>query len=73
MKHILTLLASIFILSGVAQNYNMNNTNVTSCSGTFYDSGGNGGTYGASETFTKTFCPVTAGDKVQLNFTTFTD
>ncbi|MES2763040.1 MAG: PKD domain-containing protein [Bacteroidota bacterium] len=71
MKHILTIILFVFALSGIAQNYTMNNTAVTTCGGTFYDSGGNGGTYLANETYTKTFCPSTPGDKLSFNFTTF--
>jgi len=67
------LLLTIFLLFTVsclsAQNYLMNNTSVTDCSGTFYDSGGNAGNYGNNETFTKTFCSDgTSGTHIQLNF-----
>jgi len=67
------LLLPIFLLFTVsflpAQNYLMNNTSVTDCSGTFYDSGGNAGNYGNNESFTKTFCSDgTSGTHIQLNF-----
>jgi gliding motility-associated-like protein len=71
MKHIFTLIFSVFVLSGIAQTYTMNNTAVTTCSGNFYDSGGSGGTYSASETYTKTFCPSTPGSKLQFVFSLF--
>ncbi|MBC7694237.1 MAG: gliding motility-associated C-terminal domain-containing protein [Burkholderiales bacterium] len=71
MKHLFTLFFSIFSISAVAQNYNMDNTSVTTCGGNFYDSGGSASNYGASETFTKTFCPSTVGDKLSFNFTAF--
>lgn len=52
-----------------AQNYLMNNTPVTDCNGTFYDSGGGTGNYGNNESFTKTFCSDGAsGTHIQLNF-----
>lgn len=66
------LLPSIFLLATSvlsAQNYLMNNTPVTDCNGTFYDSGGGSGNYGNNESFTKTFCSDGAsGTHVQLNF-----
>jgi len=49
----------------------MNNTPVTTCSGTFYDSGGAAGTYLSNENYTKVFSPATAGAKVRLAFTSF--
>ncbi len=52
---------------------NMNNTNVSLTCPTsllFYDSGGSGGTYSASETFTKTFT-ASAGSCVSYTFNAF--
>ncbi len=69
-KKYLLLIGFALSTVGYSQTYNMNNTNVTTCSGTFYDSGGNGGNYLASETYTKTFCP-TPGQKLQFIFTAF--
>ncbi|MCC6181689.1 MAG: PKD domain-containing protein [Bacteroidia bacterium] len=69
-KKYLLLIGFALSTVGYSQTYNMNNTNVTTCSGTFYDSGGNGGNYSASETYTKTFCP-TPGQKLQFIFTAF--
>ncbi len=53
------------------QNVNMQNGSSTQCSGTFYDSGGNGGTYLAGQNLTYTFCPSTPGADMVINFTTF--
>lgn len=54
-----------------AQTYNMSNTTVTTCSGTFYDSGGASGNYGSTQNLVMTFCPGTTGANLVFNFTTF--
>ena len=71
MKRILLLLLLLLSGSIQSQTYLMNNTSVSTCSGTFYDSGGQLGTYLASETYVKTFCPSTPGNYIQLNFSMF--
>ena len=71
MKILSTLFILISSFGAFAQNYNMSNTAVNTCSGTFYDSGGNASAYGINESFTKTFCPPVAGNKLQMVFTTF--
>jgi hypothetical protein len=74
MKKIFTLLLSVIALAGSAQTLTMPaaNTTTTMCSGNFYDSGGAGGNYGASQSRTVTICPGVAGSKVNLLFTAFT-
>jgi len=70
MKRILLFL--LFISSAIySQNINMQNGSFTRCSGTFYDSGGNAGNYGASESYTMTLCPGAAGQYVHLTFTSW--
>lgn len=59
------------LLLSYSQSYNMSNTAVTTCAGIFYDSGGSAGTYSASETYTKTFTPSTAGSFIQFVFNSF--
>ncbi|MES2132171.1 MAG: PKD domain-containing protein [Bacteroidota bacterium] len=71
MKHLFTLFLIIAGYSVIGQNYNMTNGTISTCSGTFYDSGGNGGGYQPSENYTQTFCPSTPGSKIILNFTAF--
>ncbi|MFC2111503.1 gliding motility-associated C-terminal domain-containing protein, partial [Bacteroidota bacterium] len=48
-----------------------NNQTVTTCSGIFYDSGGQNGNFQSSEIYTITFCPATTGGFIQLDFTSF--
>jgi hypothetical protein len=55
----------------IANVYLMDNTNVTTCSGTFYDSGGPASAYSASENYTKTFTPSTPGTMMRVTFTAF--
>jgi hypothetical protein len=53
-----------------AQDYLMNNTADTSCTGSFYDSGGAGGNYGNYQNQTKTFVSGN-GNRLQFNFQSF--
>ncbi len=73
MKKILLLIAVTVSVVLHAQVYNMpaGTSSVTTCSGTFYDSGGAGGTYSNSENRTFTICPSTPGAKIRVDFTSF--
>jgi len=71
MRKILLLLALLFSCAVGAQVYPMQNGTFSTCSGTFYDSGGAGGDYGTNEVYQMTFCPSTPGSYVQLNFSVF--
>ncbi|MBK6347764.1 MAG: PKD domain-containing protein [Bacteroidales bacterium] len=51
--------------------YLMSNGTVTTCSGSFYDSGGEAGSYANSENFTLTFLPATSGAMVRATFSAF--
>lgn len=70
-KYLFILQFLIISLKLSAQTYNMSNGSVNTCSGTFYDSGGSGGSYGNSQTLVFTICPSTPGAKVRVNFTAF--
>jgi gliding motility-associated-like protein len=59
------------IISCSYPTYNMSNGTYSVCSGTFYDSGGLGGDYLNSESYTMTFCSSTPGYNIQFNFTSF--
>ncbi|MBK9524702.1 MAG: PKD domain-containing protein [Bacteroidetes bacterium] len=69
------LVIAVFLLclfsKAIAQNYNMGNANVSTCGGTFYDSGGNANAYSDNETSVMTFCSSTSGQCVRLTFTSF--
>jgi hypothetical protein len=73
----LTILSTILVLfflggKAIAQTYTIDTEGtVSACSGTFYDSGGSGGSYTANENYTITFQPSTPGDEIQFNFTFF--
>ncbi|WP_300571111.1 hypothetical protein [Flavobacterium sp.] len=68
MKRIL-LLFLLFSSAIYSQNINMQTASIVRATGTFYDSGGAGGDYSPSESYTLTICPATAGQYVQLDFT----
>ncbi|NNL81548.1 MAG: hypothetical protein HKO67_13750, partial [Flavobacteriaceae bacterium] len=67
----LILLYIILLLSFPAfgQVYTMQNGSVTTCSGTFYDSGGSANFYQNGESYVFTICPDSPGQFVQLDFT----
>lgn len=58
-----------------AQSYPISSYNgqtITSCTGTFYDSGGASGNYSANQLYTVTFAPATSGTYANMTFTLFT-
>jgi gliding motility-associated-like protein len=71
MKQLITLFLALISFTSVAQTYNMSTTNITTCSGNFYDPGGSGGNYSNSTDYTMTICPSTPGSKISFNFTSF--
>ena len=72
---ILTLSTSVISLFG--QTYVMgsgqatNNATITTCSGTFYDSGGANSNYANNENRTVTFCSSIPGQAISLSFSQF--
>jgi hypothetical protein len=67
------LVVSFFIGNeAIGQNFTIDmEGSVSTCGGSFYDSGGSSGDYGSSETHTMTFCSDQPGDEIQFNFTFF--
>lgn len=45
-----------------------NGQTISTCSGTFYDSGGQLGSYNSGENYSVTFCPSTTGTYIELGF-----
>jgi hypothetical protein len=70
--------ARVSVSSSMASPVNMqvpagftNSVKYTTCSGTFYDTGGSGSSYSNDENYTVTFYPSTSGGKARLTFTSF--
>ncbi|MBP6413881.1 MAG: T9SS type A sorting domain-containing protein [Bacteroidia bacterium] len=67
-KLLLLLLLALFIKkTSYSQNYNMSNDTVTTCSGSFYDSGGPLGNYLLNQSSTMTFTSSN-GNRLLFNF-----
>jgi len=64
------VLFAILSINSFAQTYNMSNTSVSTCTGTFYDSGGPSSNYANNENFTMTFTSDN-GNRLQFNFSSF--
>ena len=71
MKKLITILSIILMsFATFGQTYDMSNTPITTCSGTYYDPQGTSD-YTNYEDFEQTFTPNTAGSMLQFIFTTF--
>ncbi len=72
---LLVIPLSILLQQSIAQTYNIatqNGQTISTCSGTFYDSGGSGNSYGNNQNHTITFCSnSTTNTQVMLYFNSF--
>jgi gliding motility-associated-like protein len=71
MIKVITAFLLLFCSVIYGQDLTMQNGTFNRCSGVFYDSAGAAGDYANNENFEITLCPNTAGQKIQLDFTTF--
>ena len=55
----------------ITDEFTMSNQTITTCSGTFYDSGGLESNYGNNQNLTTTFNPSYPGNQISVNFTSF--
>lgn len=70
-KLLITLIAALFQNLCFGQIYNMTNTTINTCTGTFFDNGGPASNYTNNANFTMTFCSVTPGQQITFTFTAF--
>jgi len=59
------------IVIGEVAQFPMSNSNISVCSGVFYDSGGQFGNYPDNQNLTMTISPATEGARMQATFTEF--
>lgn len=71
LKKIIIFILMFLSIYGYSQTIIIGSGNSNTCSGTFFDTGGNAGNYSNNENITETHCSNVGGQCIQFTFTSF--